>query len=862
LALVGYRVTRLWLPDRLRFDAHLLPGDASADLVANILVDYVEIHDDRPAPVPRRSETAADATTRPAGGGDAPIQLVFTAGFRGSDVGAHHALGVTFVPATGVVTADNPLPDDRVENFLVKAVATARNGAETSTAEAWTRVHVHQSVERIWLTPNPMTIHEGSFSNPRFTLLGEFDDGVVADMTRIGDTVAAWRGRVTWTSNIATVTVTDTGRLEATARADAQITASFQPPGGGAPETDTATARVVPPWSDGADLTLVSGDADRRERVPNVLFMAEGFDESAADRDAFNRIVDTVVDGLRKNHLIYPWPLLHASVNFWSAFTAGRQAGATRRTEVYIKDPDAQNVPFFRVPEPEQPKPTDNKWTLAQLVHQIGLPVPDDAASDLDELLPELRARYGDHITKERIEDNFSRWIRLANRRLLNLRDSMLCFTAGERPRAKTPSGEDPNIFDTDFDRISNNDIHALLDGLRHNGTTIGLDHWGPTGRDRALVCVLTRSSGRSVASSDYFVASLAHGKTERASDAPHQQLELVPIELPKEGDDLNWLVYLFAHECGHAFGLGDEYGEGGIKKGDHFERFEEADATGVEESPNLHARATIRKVDPSDPDAANEIDASKIKWASWLRISHAAAVTTRPSVSGTELQLDVRSGALRFGDGERVRIRQVLLRRNAEHILEYNDPLRSGPLKVKRRPDDTHLVLEADGAPAIGETPLPHIGATVMTDVEAAPIIVYRPTRHPIPGSVQPTEVAVLSPLVAVHISTTDRPLNVKADEPYVCVIDDRGIQNPRNLPILPTQKPCYEPLIIGLYDGGRRFHCEVFHPGGVCNMRDHYEGENHRRFCQVCRYVLVDIIDPTKHGDLDAVYHKEYAY
>jgi hypothetical protein len=119
-----------------------------------------------------------------------------------------------------------------------------------------------------------------------------------------------------------------------------------------------------------------------------------------------------------------------------------------------------------------------------------------------------------------------------------------------------------------------------------------------------------------------------------------------------------------------------------------------------------------------------------------------------------------------------------------------------------------------------------------------------------------------VLSPLVAVHLSTTDRPLNVQPDEPYVCVIDESAVQNPRNLPVLPTQKPCYEPLIIGLYDGGRRFHCNVFHPGGICMMRNRSEGGEHRRFCHVCRYVLVEMIDPTKHGDLDAVYFKEYAY
>ena len=183
MALVGYRVTRLSLPRALRLDAHLLPGDASADLFENITVDYVEVHDDRdPVAV---SASADAATTAPAGGGDAPIErLRMTASFLGSEAAAHHALGVTFDPDLGIVTADNPLPAGMlVQNFLVKVIATARNGAERSTAEVWTRVHLHQSVERIWLTPNPMTVHEMSDLHARFTLLAEFDDGVVTDIT-------------------------------------------------------------------------------------------------------------------------------------------------------------------------------------------------------------------------------------------------------------------------------------------------------------------------------------------------------------------------------------------------------------------------------------------------------------------------------------------------------------------------------------------------------------------------------------------------------------------------------------------------------------------------------------------------------
>ena len=133
LALVGYRVIEISLPDRLRLDTHLLPGDTSANLFRNINVDYVEIHDDRdPVPVSANAETA---TTAPAGGGDAPIESVrITASFLGSEAAGHHTLGVTFDPDTGEVTVDNPLPaGTRIQNFLVKATATAKNGAATNS---------------------------------------------------------------------------------------------------------------------------------------------------------------------------------------------------------------------------------------------------------------------------------------------------------------------------------------------------------------------------------------------------------------------------------------------------------------------------------------------------------------------------------------------------------------------------------------------------------------------------------------------------------------------------------------------------------------------------------------------------------
>ena len=199
---------------------------------------------------------------------------------------------------------------------------------------------------------------------------------------------------------------------------------------------------VVHPWNEGVDLTLLSGDASRRQRVPNILFICEGFEDTAADRNAFNRIVNVVVDGLRKNHLIDPWPMLHASVNFWSAFTPGRQAAATHRSEVYIKDANAQNAPYFDVPQPDAPKASDLKWTVAQLVHQIGLPVPADAATGITTLLPRAAGALRRPHHRER-DQRLVRGLAAARQPPPPeaRRDSALCFTARRPAPCPDPAG-------------------------------------------------------------------------------------------------------------------------------------------------------------------------------------------------------------------------------------------------------------------------------------------------------------------------------------------------------------------------------------------------------------------------------------
>jgi hypothetical protein len=78
-----------------------------------------------------------------------------------------------------------------------------------------------------------------------------------------------------------------------------------------------------------------------------------------------------------------------------------------------------------------------------------------------------------------------------------------------------------------------------------------------------------------------------------------------------------------------------------------------------------------------------------------------------------------------------------------------------------------------------------------------------------------------------------------------------------PTNLPAL-SRRPRTLADIVGIYEGASYHDCGVFRPAGRCKMRSGYR--KLVPFCHVCRYLLVDRVDPTRHGALDAVYEREY--
>lgn len=137
------------------------------------------------------------------------------------------------------------------------------------------------------------------------------------------------------------------------------------------------------------------------------------------------------------------------------------------------------------------------------------------------------------------------------------------------------------------------------------------------TGKDKGLVCVICRS--RRVAGERNptgLASSLARDDEQpvQAAPAPRRGVDLVTTSrfLPLH----SMVPITVAHECAHAFGLGDEYG-GGLNYPAH----RDAD---IAENGNIQPASEVRFL--SDP-----ISPLFIKW-NWPRLTAAGRLTEKPN--------------------------------------------------------------------------------------------------------------------------------------------------------------------------------------------------------------------------------------
>jgi hypothetical protein len=744
--------------------------------------------------------------------------------------------GVTVKKDTGEVTIDSPLPGGlRLRSFLIVATVTLKPPNAATVFTVPIRVHVHESVRKFWLTPSKMTIYN-TLDGWRFSCLAEFnDDRTVGDISRLSG--------ITWTIEPAATAKLDfvkAGEPQLKAKAspatNLKVTATLPASWG----SKTADAKVDIKNIPTITAVPAGSPAGARADVPNVLIISEGFTD--AENLQFPALAGLFVQDIRSGaKSVLPYNVL--PINYWLAFVPSPQRGVSVMEALKLVKGKTKTFEDFDN-EVAPSKPAGKAWDLGELLFEVGRPIPTDKGISRATKLGQWKTLYGTHITGVRVpQARYNEWQALAGWRLTNERDSALGIAAGRRPAASKTS--DLRTITWHPFRMTRSQFEKVLDKVQDgSGTAIG-STW-KAGKDRALVFALcggAPASGSRTHPPDELIASGVGSSPVTVVlnvVAGSAAADVSPFGLPSK-PSLEARATLM-HEISHAFGLLDEYGE---RKDPPPSMVLDYSATG-----NLHAL--------KDLDTGGQIDGNKLKWR-WLRIRNAGILTVAPAVvtAGSKFKVTLQPGtAAAFKKGKDGKDKIVRLRKR--DLLANPIPTeRSGRLKVTVV-DTTADTVTIERLP--GET-------VTIADFPAGSLLI-EPVRAPDSGGTLGDDRELVAPVILAHINHKHSPLNRATAA--ACAVDGKDTQKPKNLPPRATMRkghPPWDEWIIGLYDGGDLFHCGVFHPAGACLMRQLTVTAASKKnpgaiypFCQVCRYFLVDRIDPTKHRVIEKDYAKNY--
>jgi hypothetical protein len=816
------------------------------------------------------------------------VQFRFLPNFRGTVTGhVHSGFGAPPAPnqppppgirvnlVTGQVLVDAKLANPHPNNFILTLVAKHQpTGPELRYLF---RIHVHEAYERIWLTPDKFSIRRrnatgGEDLGCRFSVRALFTDGVVGDVTN--------NPEVQWGPPAVNGTnVEDDGKLRFSASdgvgKDITIRASisYNPTS----LFDDAILHVDQPWSaapplvaelvpgsfrmpaDDLAIELPSDAVLPANRVPNVLFIGDGFTD--AEAPALRSFVIDLAHTVRQDPISFPWNRLRGSMNFWMLHVPASQYGVSIGARVISAFQDAGL--FVRVlPPPESPPVQGGDIRgLGQLIHEVGLPLPGDILRTENEILQEWinllgqdpSARLGP-VPGDAI-DAIGIWQLLTTHGLVDEVDSPLGTQCGRL------SLREPHFFDLSPRRGGRARMDSLLRVIvAELPDAAGVVARRPIGHlwaqradgtrppDYDLVCIVAPSTGRVINGDGYFLVNMfAQGEfkiVHARLPAPGNRYEIDPPEpLDRDAED-HLRGSVLTHELSHSFNLGDEYAE-------------HAGAPGftLDEFANLQKESDAQR----GPPAARVLHGDEIRWR-WHRIERVGVVSAPLTLAGNVLTVKLRElEALFFGKDDRVHLRQ----RNGRSPLG-KFPKLSVQMVVDSVDATGNLVLIRPTGVAITYPNLVQLADAIATfgigsilyKPKPASAAVFHATDYPYAEMIGHNIKAFITrnrvPLVAFPPAATT---GIAAGEQIPVFVPDT---NPAGVQLAPTLAAADRVRIVGLYPGGATHHLGVFHPTGHCMMRS--DKNPVQEFCAVCRYLLVETIDPSLHDVVDLEYDRFY--
>lgn len=786
----------------------------------------------------------------------------------------------------------NP-PPHRLYNSIVEVTVIDKNQPQREPLRSAIRIHLHDSIKGAWITPSTLTVHEGA-DKIRFSILAWFNNTVSGKNYPVNGDISRYPGIefISDDPNFVSIDQINKTDLIVHGRTSSVTIRAKLPPPFDVVNPRAATVFIENSWSLlPAKVEPVGERSISQSRInncPNILFIPDGFKDG--EKPLFKKLVTGIFNQIKTSPSLIPYPYfaINKTINFWSTFIPSPEWGTSILHLMNVKK-RFDNQRYGRIDnEPYAIKPdisNPGMWTLQELIYVVGLPLPFDKKQpdDLQTYNTQLenwieRFNHKDIILSNPGEQPIDTWKRkvgpdppsgnfdlwkvwksISGYVLADERDTALGMSKGDRPFVMNQHGRPDThaiaLFMHPF-RTNRKHLDKFLVNLKapRIGDPIG-KIWGPTdpndrlkGKDRSLVVVLCRGSpdaGVQDPSTDLIGLSIDPDTSEvtlKVKDEAFFECEIVPNKLPPDLKRPPFdIVATVCHELSHAFGLLDEYGEKDSMPDTDIQ------AKGLHLVGNIQHRRDLL--------FQGGITSAGIKWR-WLRIEKIGILVqnpTQPNQAQKLFDILLKPGqAEQFAKHDLVFLRQRPLLKDPPckmsiPLIVHEEPI--GDI-VKVRLSDPSGTLDTNDFPA-------------GTGNSSHDSILFTP-KHRIDIILELVHKKIFD-----HINNSRRPLSAPSGNPtWNCLTHLRTQVNrpsgtevqPPNLPQNFLNKPiAQQDLIIGLYEGGGTYHCNVYHPAGSCQMRRRSDVST--SYCHVCRYFLADLIDPSLHDFIDMEYETDYS-
>lgn len=721
--------------------------------------------------------------------------------------------------------------------------------ANPTRLNAALRVTVHHRMRRIFVPQAAITL-ESDRADRVLSVYAEFEAAGGVRSTHDVTSHPYLRYAVAVTSGSPNLTVDATGRVTSgDAAGSVRITISADPALAAAGPTATLDVTVVVAPADRPILARVHEGMAIRKR--SILLLSEGFLQ--AEKPRFDQLVSAMTQRLLT--AVSPYRLLRESFDVYAGFVPSRESGVTLAPPIVPRQGSAQIA--FAVPPDQQLAHGD--LLVEELLTVLGHPATNPIA-----FAAARTQMQGTHPQFALKQVTFDAWRSLATTpAAARVRETHFGFMIGERHFGtatvmRTPPPQ--TIADVALDLLLPREANRspLFDDRRLPDLTApGADParahlasqdrfvttlrapdgppgfgaiWAQGGESYDLIVYLVSSDHYGGLRGEGYLAMSIGGGILLAT-APSTLVpgltDVAPVPRPIPAAlaaagfrdrPRDSLVDILAHELAHApslGSLGDEYGE--LTRSPTTA----AEIAFVDSSPNTQTLADARG------GAGTAVRGDRLKW-NWERIEAAASVEDRAD-AGNFLNIVLVAADLdRWPPGSVGR--QVFLR--SKELSSTSHP-RSPDLTVRSVDRTTHIIQL--------EVP-PSTSAAALVIVFPPGSTLVLPRRDAGGALVRLVHPAVVAAMAAGPFDPSNATCQLLPSQGPPAAV--AGFQFPAN-----------RRQTLAAYESASKFNCGAIRPAAECKMRTFADQPNATPvdFCFVCKYAMVDAVDPGAHGEID---------